>query len=104
MGPPPAAEYINGNQNFVAKIDRLEATYGTFRRTRGDGNCFFRGFVFAYLEGLLLNRDAGECSRCVATVCHVAPSVVLGGKEGAAQGSMRPAMPVRNGGEFGPAP
>ena len=27
--------------------------YCRLRRTRGDGNCFFRAFAFAYLETLL---------------------------------------------------
>jgi hypothetical protein len=29
------------------------------RRTRGDGNCFFRSFLFGCLEGLLLQDDGG---------------------------------------------
>lgn len=33
------------------------------RRTRGDGNCFFRSFFFGYLEHLLLSGDAGERDR-----------------------------------------
>lgn len=59
------AEYENGNQNFVQKIGKLEERYRTFRRTRGDGNCFFRGFIYAYLEGLLQNSDLAEANRCV---------------------------------------
>ena len=27
--------------------------YTKLRRTRGDGNCFFRAFAFAYMETLL---------------------------------------------------
>ncbi|EFJ52492.1 hypothetical protein VOLCADRAFT_86645 [Volvox carteri f. nagariensis] len=72
-------EYINGNQNFVQKIGKLEASYGTFRRTRGDGNCFFRGFIFAYLENLLLTHDLPECSRFMSVVQAWKTRLVEGG-------------------------
>lgn len=49
---------------FVAKIDALAKRYHSMRRTRGDGNCFYRSFVFAYLEWLLMNWDQKECTRC----------------------------------------
>lgn len=48
---------------FTTKIEKLELRYSYMRRTRGDGNCFFRGFIFSYLEGLLLKRDVAECDR-----------------------------------------
>ncbi|PNH07985.1 Ubiquitin thioesterase otubain-like [Tetrabaena socialis] len=72
-------EYINGNQNFVSKIQKLEATYKAFRRTRGDGNCFYRGLVFAYLEGLLLNQDMAECERFTSVVQSWKGRLVEGG-------------------------
>jgi hypothetical protein len=59
-----AAEYAQGSQVFVAKIDALAKRYHSMRRTRGDGNCFYRSFVFAYLEWLLMNWDQQECTRC----------------------------------------
>ena len=31
--------------------------YKTLRRTRGDGNCFFRAFAFAYLEMMLTDKS-----------------------------------------------
>ncbi|GLI64035.1 hypothetical protein VaNZ11_007192 [Volvox africanus] len=72
-------EYVNGNQNFVQKIEKLEGNYGTFRRTRGDGNCFFRGFIFAYLESLLLARDLAECNRFTSVVQAWKAHLVDGG-------------------------
>lgn len=36
------------------------------RRTRGDGNCFFRAFLFGYLEQLLLSGDGAEAARALA--------------------------------------
>ncbi|GFR40095.1 hypothetical protein Agub_g643 [Astrephomene gubernaculifera] len=72
-------EYINGNQNFVHKISKLESSYATFRRTRGDGNCFFRGFIFAYLEGLLAAHDLAECSRFMSVVREWKGRLIEGG-------------------------
>lgn len=41
--------------------------YLACRRTRGDGNCFFRSFLFGYIEGLLLSEDgARERDRVLA--------------------------------------
>ncbi|CAM8975196.1 unnamed protein product [Rhodiola kirilowii] len=47
------AEYQSGSPILLEKIKVLSDQYGFIRRTRGDGNCFFRGFMFAYLEYLL---------------------------------------------------
>ncbi len=32
--------------------------YGFFRRVRGDGNCFYRSFIYFYLELLILRGPA----------------------------------------------
>lgn len=32
----------------------LSGQYAAIRRTRGDGNCFFRSFMFSYLVSLIL--------------------------------------------------
>ncbi|KAL0335896.1 UNVERIFIED_CONTAM: OVARIAN TUMOR DOMAIN-containing deubiquitinating enzyme 1 [Sesamum radiatum] len=37
-------------------------------RTRGDGNCFFRSFMFAYLEHILQTQDCAEVDRITANV------------------------------------
>ncbi|KAF4319829.1 hypothetical protein G195_006718 [Phytophthora kernoviae 00238/432] len=48
------AEYVgNANPNFMHGIESLNARYEALRRVRGDGNCFFRGFIFALCEHLL---------------------------------------------------
>lgn len=48
---------------FLAKIKRLEGMYASIRRARGDGNCFFRSFVFAYMEHLVFTADLTERNR-----------------------------------------
>ena len=54
---------------FVKKIRSLEAQYGSMRRTRGDGNCFFRSFVFAYMESLVRSGDLAERNRSRPDLC-----------------------------------
>lgn len=48
-----ADEYAEGGEVFQAKISQLADTYVSLRRTRGDGNCFFRAFLFSFLHDLL---------------------------------------------------
>lgn len=57
------AEYTHGSEIYRQKITYLQLSFPEWRRTRGDGNCFFRAFIFAYLEDLLLTRDTQECNR-----------------------------------------
>eukprot|EP00397_Hematodinium_sp_SG-2012_P058091 GEMP01073210.1.p1 GENE.GEMP01073210.1~~GEMP01073210.1.p1 ORF type:complete len:316 (-),score=45.90 GEMP01073210.1:238-1185(-) len=40
-----------------AKLDALKNMYPCWRRCRGDGNCYYRAFGFAYVEKLLLQED-----------------------------------------------
>lgn len=47
-------EYKQGSSVFVDKIDRLVQDGWTgIRRTRGDGDCFYRAFIFSLLETYL---------------------------------------------------
>ncbi|KAG1676553.1 hypothetical protein FOA52_000096 [Chlamydomonas sp. UWO 241] len=57
------SEYKDGNQIFCLKIDKLGDNYSHLRRTRGDGNCYFRAFFFGYLEALVNNNDVAEATR-----------------------------------------
>ncbi|PBK92611.1 cysteine proteinase [Armillaria gallica] len=48
------AEYEGGSHEFVRQIDWLTANgYHYIRRTRGDGDCFYRSVAFAYVERML---------------------------------------------------
>ena len=38
---------------LAARLAALAADFPTCRAVQGDGNCFYRGFVFALLEALL---------------------------------------------------
>ncbi|KAF3780111.1 Ubiquitin thioesterase otubain-like [Nymphaea thermarum] len=58
-----AAEYASGSPVLLAKIKLLGEQYAAIRRTRGDGNCFYRCFMFSYLEHILETQDTKEVDR-----------------------------------------
>ncbi|CAA7405164.1 unnamed protein product [Spirodela intermedia] len=58
-----AAEYQSGSPILLEKIKMLSEHYSGIRRTRGDGNCFFRSFMFSYLEHILETQDKAEVYR-----------------------------------------
>ncbi|VDC04750.1 unnamed protein product [Peniophora sp. CBMAI 1063] len=52
------AEYEAGSQAFVKQIDALAGQgYSGIRRTRGDGDCFYRSLAFAYIERVMRGPD-----------------------------------------------
>ncbi|KAI8053994.1 GK23559 [Syncephalis plumigaleata] len=50
-------EYERGSTVYRTKINELDQQYRGFRRCRGDGNCFFRAFAFAWFENALLGDN-----------------------------------------------
>ncbi|KAL8619710.1 hypothetical protein ACOMHN_025796 [Nucella lapillus] len=53
-------EYANEDQVYRQKLIDLRKRYSHIRKVRGDGNCFFRGFGFAYLETLMKDKEEHE--------------------------------------------
>ncbi|KAI0277807.1 peptidase C65 Otubain-domain-containing protein [Russula aff. rugulosa BPL654] len=52
------AEYENGSGSFIKQIDYLKAQgYEGIRRSRGDGDCFYRSLIFAYIERIFFRED-----------------------------------------------
>ncbi|XP_055594948.1 ubiquitin thioesterase otubain-like [Uranotaenia lowii] len=51
-----SSEYL-GDAVYISKVKDLSSKYQAIKRTRPDGNCFFRAFAYAYLEYLVLNKD-----------------------------------------------
>jgi hypothetical protein len=45
---------------FLPGIRYIGARYSSMRRIRGDGNCFYRAFLFAFLESLLKDLTTGD--------------------------------------------
>ena len=55
-------DYANADlPGFVPGIIYLASKY-SMRRVRGDGNCFYRAFLFAYLEQLLILHECADTS------------------------------------------
>lgn len=53
-------EYLSSeNPNVLSKLSDLEAQFVQIRKTRGDGNCFFRALAFALVENII-HRFQGE--------------------------------------------
>lgn len=63
------SEYENADSpGFIPGIKCLGNVYKHMRRIRGDGNCFYRAFIFSYLEGLLADYECGEEKRITAEI------------------------------------
>ncbi|XP_078447505.1 ubiquitin thioesterase otubain-like protein [Wolffia australiana] len=63
-----ATEYESGSPILQEKIKMLSEHYSAMRRTRGDGNCFFRSFMFSYLEHILETQDKAEVLRIKSNI------------------------------------
>lgn len=61
---------------FLAKCRQLCAGYPRIRRTRGDGNCFYRGFGFAYLDQLR-SRPPGDAAQ-LRELCRQRKDAIIG--------------------------
>uniref|UniRef100_A0A8V0X0B4 ubiquitinyl hydrolase 1 n=1 Tax=Gallus gallus TaxID=9031 RepID=A0A8V0X0B4_CHICK len=57
-------EYAQDDHIYQQKIKDLLQKYSYIRKTRPDGNCFYRAFGFAHLEALL--EDSQELQRATA--------------------------------------
>ena len=65
-------EYENtASIGFVPGIKYLSTKY-LIRKVRGDGNCFYRSFLFSYLEKLLINynNDSNNTTKQQAIIEH----------------------------------
>lgn len=51
---------------YLSKAKALGQKYSYIRRTRPDGNCFFRAFSYAYLEKLIGNKEEYDKFRDLA--------------------------------------
>ncbi|EMS61506.1 Ubiquitin thioesterase otubain-like protein [Triticum urartu] len=63
-----AAEFQSGSPILQEKIKLLGEQYDALRRTRGDGNCFYRSFMFSYLEHILETQDRAEVERILKNI------------------------------------
>jgi len=62
-------EYLPEDIIYRKKIEELNKTFKYIRRTRGDGNCFFRAFGFAFFETLIGNKKKVDSLRETVNKC-----------------------------------
>ncbi|NWR99709.1 OTUB1 thioesterase, partial [Motacilla alba] len=67
-------EYAEDDHVYQEKIKDLLQKYSYIRKTRPDGNCFYRAFGFAHLEALL--EDGQELQRCDTGDTAVCPQLM----------------------------
>jgi ubiquitin thioesterase protein OTUB1 len=74
---------LGATWGFARKLPQLSRKYSALRRVRGDGNCFFRAFVFRLLEELCGEGPgrAGAQARAQALVAGALPALVAVGYE-----------------------
>lgn len=49
-------EYIE-DEVYASKVRSLGKKYSDIRKVRPDGNCFFRGFAFAFFEYMIHHKE-----------------------------------------------
>jgi ubiquitin thioesterase protein OTUB1 len=55
-----APQYEKAANNFLAGIEDLEKNYSQIRIVRGDGNCYYRAFLYNLAEKMFQNKQEGE--------------------------------------------
>ncbi|KAL6844083.1 hypothetical protein ACP4OV_025756 [Aristida adscensionis] len=63
-------EVDQGNAIIMQKIMLLNEKYQCFRPIDRDGNCFYRAFIFSYLEQVLAIKDDSERNNEVTRLRH----------------------------------
>jgi hypothetical protein len=53
-------QYEAAANNFLAGIEDLEKNYSQIRIVRGDGNCYYRAFLYNLAEHIFQNKQEGE--------------------------------------------
>ncbi|KDQ54548.1 hypothetical protein JAAARDRAFT_397855 [Jaapia argillacea MUCL 33604] len=70
------SEYEHGTPAFLQQIDYLRSQgYNGIRRTRGDGDCFYRSLAFAFVERLM-NSEEEELEFSVMSAISTLESVL----------------------------
>ncbi|KAG0172737.1 hypothetical protein DFQ28_007444 [Apophysomyces sp. BC1034] len=70
-------EEFKDNAPFLRKIENLSQKHDKIRKCRGDGNCFFRAFAFAWFESLM--RDSVKYEAALAEIKSTEDLLELGG-------------------------
>jgi hypothetical protein len=58
-------QQYESNSNFIKGLEYLQKRYGNVRTVRGDGNCFYRCFLYAICEQVRQKHPEEESIRIV---------------------------------------
>lgn len=62
-------DYVTSdNPNFLSKLKDLEAHFVQLRKTRGDGNCFFRALAFSLVETIISHFHGTDRAELIASL------------------------------------
>ena len=64
---------------FLLAVDELAITYSKIRKTRGDGNCYYRSFLYNLCESLLTLDQPSERTRVLQYGTRKGPSTIFVG-------------------------
>jgi ubiquitin thioesterase protein OTUB1 len=53
-------QYADSDANFIAGLKALQEDYGQMRTVRGDGNCYYRAFLYSLVEHVMRNAAEGQ--------------------------------------------
>ncbi|KAH9003692.1 cysteine proteinase [Lactarius hatsudake] len=78
------ADYEGGSDSFIKQIDFLVSKgYEGIRRSRGDGDCFYRSLAFAYIERIFNAEDRGMAAvKSISTLEAFLPKLHEAGFDG----------------------
>ena len=48
----------NPTNNVRYRVDELSMNYDSWRKIRGDGNCYYRAVAYSYLENLIRSKHS----------------------------------------------
>lgn len=59
-----------------SRMQDLQRSYQSMRKTRPDGNCFFRAFGFSLFHALVVNQDLSEVDRLIQVASTVQEDLI----------------------------
>merc|ERR1712232_1347529 len=71
----------HADPTFKAKIEGLAEGYAGLRRVRRDGNCFMRGFLFAWMRQVMVQGLHEERDKVIALVAASKAEQVAAGMQ-----------------------
>mmetsp|Transcript_11099 Transcript_11099/g.27221 ORF Transcript_11099/g.27221 Transcript_11099/m.27221 type:complete len:327 (-) Transcript_11099:12-992(-) len=66
----------HSNAAFLRKATALQSRYAGWRRVKGDGNCFIRGYIYAVLENLVRKGSADEVQGLIGRLTGYYMSII----------------------------